>query len=147
MTRFRTSWVCIACTLAAAALSACSATRTAHAPGAGATAPKAPAAVNHIVLFDLRDPADADALTADSRVSLGRIPGVISLFAGRHLDTGRPTVRADYDACVYIGFATTTDYAEYLKHPEHTGLLARWKDRIESYTIYDVADTTYAARP
>lgn len=108
------------------------------------TRPVAPAAINHIVFFKLRDPGDAGALIDDSRRMLGEIPGVLSLFAGPHLDTGRASVETDYDACLYVGFATPDDYAAYVVHPNHTGLVGRWKERFEWYRVYDVEDATFA---
>jgi len=98
------------------------------------------APLNHIVLFQLTDPADAEALIADSRTELGQIPGVRSLFAGTPFETGRAGVDSSYDACLCIGFESADDYAAYLEHPNHTGLVARWKSRFARTTIYDVRD-------
>ncbi len=106
--------------------------------------PVAPAAINHIVFFKLRDPGDAGALIDDSRRMLGEIPGVLSLFAGPHIETGRASVETDYDACLYVGFATPEDYAAYVVHPNHTGLVGKWKDRFEWYRVFDVEDATFA---
>lgn len=105
--------------------------------------PWTPGAVNHIVLFKLVDPADADGLVADSRKTLAEIPGVVSLFAGRRVDTGRAQAETDYDACVYVGFADTASYDAYVTHPRHTSLVGRWKERFEWYKVYDIADETF----
>ena len=102
-----------------------------------------PARINHVVFFKLKDPDEAAALVAESREALGTIPGVICLFAGQHADSGRPTVETGYDACVYVGFASMEDYAAYVSHPNHTGLVGRWKDRFEWYKVYDVRDETF----
>lgn len=130
----------------ALALAACG---THHPPGPATciVRPATPASVNHVVFFKLKNPAEAEALIAESRETLGRIPGVISLFAGRHLDTGRPAVETGYDACVYVGFADAGDYAAYLTHPEHTSLVARWKDRFEWFKVYDIHDTSFPTAP
>ncbi|MCC7390541.1 MAG: Dabb family protein [Phycisphaerales bacterium] len=109
--------------------------------------PATPASLNHLVFFKLKNPAEADALVTESRETLGRIPGVISLFAGRHLDAGRPSVETAYDACVYVGFADAGDYAAYLTHPEHTSLVSRWKDRFEWFKVYDIHDASFTTPP
>ena len=119
------------------------AARLCDTPQSRATRPMAPAAINHIVFFKLRDPGDAGALIDDSRRMLGEIPGVLSLFAGPHIDTGRASVETDYDACLYVGFATPDDYAAYVVHPNHTGLVGKWKDRFEWYRVYDITDATF----
>ncbi len=105
-------------------------------------APSVPARINHVVFFDLKDPADADALVSDSRRSLGSIPAVVSLFCGKHVDSGRPAVLTDYDACVYVGFDSLEDYAAYVADQRHRDLVARWRDRLVGYSVYDVLDDT-----
>ncbi|HZW10800.1 MAG TPA: Dabb family protein [Phycisphaerales bacterium] len=111
-----------------------------HGRAAPTGAPSAPARINHIVLFTLRDPADADALIADARESLAPIPSVVSIFCGKHLDAGRSGVMTDYHACVYVGFDSPDGYSEYVAHPRHQQLVARWKDRLAGYRVYDVLD-------
>lgn len=124
--------------LGAAVAAGCAASGTAH--DERTAPPPPPARINHIVLFDLRNAADADALIADSRESLGSIPGVVSLFCGKHVDAGRPAVMTDYDACVYVGFDSLEDYGAYVADARHQALVARWKDRLHGYRVYDVLD-------
>jgi hypothetical protein len=119
-------------------LGGCASTAFDRAGDAGPPAP--PARINHVVLFALHDPRDADALIADSRRSLGVIPGVTSLFCGKHVDTGRPGIMTDYDACVYVGFDSLEDYGAYVADPRHQELVTRWRDRLEGYRVYDVLD-------
>jgi hypothetical protein len=118
----------------------CACPRPAGAPALVANAPTTPARINHVVLFSLKNPADADALVADSRESLGAIPSVTSIFCGKHVDAGRPGVMTDYDACVYVGFDSLESYSDYVAHPRHQELVARWKDRLIDYRVYDVLD-------
>jgi len=101
-----------------------------------------PAEMNHVVLFKLKLAEDAAALIADSDASLPRIPGVVSYFAGRHLDVGRANVEKDYDVGLYVGFDTEASYRAYLDHPLHTELVTRWRPKWEWIRIYDVRDPT-----
>jgi len=104
------------------------------------TGPIRPAPILHLVYFHLADPADAEALRADCEDLLTRIPGVVAFAAGRHLDTGRDTVDGDYDLALLVGFPDVEAYQVYLGHANHLELLARWKAKLESYTIHDVLD-------
>jgi hypothetical protein len=105
--------------------------------------PARPARINHVVFVKLRDPADAAAAIADCNRSLPTIPGVTAYYAGTHIDTGRgAAVTADYDVGLFIGFETAADYAVYVDHPAHTGLVDRWRSRVEWLRAYDVLDET-----
>jgi len=101
-----------------------------------------PAAISHIVLIELADPRLAGELIEDSHASLATIPSVTSFAAGRHIDTGRDTVLADYDVGLYVGFDSEADYAAYVEHPKHVRLVERWKPRIDAMRVYDVLDET-----
>ena len=125
------------CVLQALLLGAC----------AGPPAPRRPAPILHLVYFQLVEPADAEQLLADCEELLTPIPSVVAYAAGRHLDTGRDTVDGDYDLALLVGFVDIEGYQEYLEHPLHLELLARWKDRLESYTIHDVLDQPAAGLP
>lgn len=100
------------------------------------------ALINHVVFFDLKDPADAPALIRDCDRRLATIPGVSSYFCGRHVDTGRATVDSDYDVGFYVGFESREDYAAYVEHPAHVALVNEWRPRFESIVVRDVLDET-----
>jgi hypothetical protein len=119
-----------------------SASRAQNASLHEAQAPR-PAAINHFAFFKLKDPADAAPLIADCDAMLGTIPGVVSYFAGRHLDTGRgERIDSNYDVAFYVGFQTQADYARYVEHPRHKAMLQKWQPRWESIRVLDVLDAT-----
>jgi hypothetical protein len=115
---------------AAACLTACSST-----PGA-----RPVAAISHVVFVDLADPADADALLADARATLAPIPSVTAYSAGKHLDTGRPTVLGDYDVGMVLGFDDTRGLNAYVAHPDHIAFVERWRPRLTGLRVYDIAE-------
>ena len=106
------------------------------------SAPMRPAVINHVVFFKLQDPADADVLLADCESMLGQIPGVVALYAGRHIETGRPTVDSNYDVGIYVGFMDEAAYAGYVEHPSHLELVKKWQPRLQWLRVYDVLDET-----
>jgi len=92
--------------------------------------------LHHIVLFDLKDPADATALARDS-ANLLTIPGVTNISVGQHIDVGRPNAIADYDIAVLVGLTDTNAYRAYLTHPTHEELITNWRPKITSTRIID----------
>lgn len=131
---------CICITAACALAAGCHSDRTTRADDRPTTlAP--PARINHVVLFDLREGTDEDTFLADCRDRLSRIPGVTSVFCGRHFDTGRDKVVDTYDIGLYVGLESADAYAAYLTHPDHLGLVNRWKSSFNSYWVYDIEDT------
>lgn len=100
--------------------------------------PQRPANLNHLVFFKLLDPTLADELIADNERLLAGIPGVRSMFCGRHVDVGRESVDADYDVALYLGFETTEAYLAYVEHPDHQRLVQTWRPRIERLRVHDV---------
>ena len=108
----------------------------------GRTLPPRPATINHVVFFKLQNPADADELITDCDRMLATIPGVVSYYAGKHIDTGRLTVNADYDVGLYIGFENEADYSAYVVHPNHVEGVNKWKPRWEWIRVHDVLDDT-----
>lgn len=105
-------------------------------------APLRPARINHVVFFKLKNSADAAELIADCDAKLASIPGVVSYYAGRHIDTGRATVDANYDVGFFVGFMTAAEYAGYVQHPDHIAAVEKWRPRWEWIRIYDVLDET-----
>ena len=104
--------------------------------------PDRPALISHIVLIDLKDPADFAELLRDSDEMLGTIPSVASYAAGAHLDTGRDSVSHDYDLAIYLGFRSQADLTAYVEHEQHIAAVTKWKDRMNSLRVYDMLDPT-----
>ncbi len=108
----------------------------------GAARPASPAPLLHLVSLSLAEP-DAtllDELQADCDRVLTGIPTVISYASGRHLETGRSEVVADYDLLLFIGFADAQGYRAYSEHPAHVALVDEWRDRLSSLVVRDVLD-------
>lgn len=126
----RQPWLLV---LAASLLGACA---------AGCMGPPRPARINHLAFFKLKDPADAEALIRDCDEKLAAIPGIVSYYAGRHLDVGRTTVDGDYDVGFYVGFMTRDDYDVYVDHPYHKEVVAKWRPKLEWLRVHDVLDET-----
>lgn len=119
--------------------------RSANDSARATAAPLIPAGrVNHVVLFDLRSGTDERAFIEDCRSLLAPIPGVTSLFCGTHFETGRDRVVSNYDVAVYVGLDSPESYRGYLVHPNHLALVDRWKSAFESYSVYDIEDTSSA---
>lgn len=105
-----------------------------------APSPRPVAAISHVVFVDLADPADADALLADARAMLAPIPSVTAYSAGKHLDTGRPTVLGDYDVGMILGFDDAAGLNAYVIHPDHVAFVERWRPRLTGLRVYDIAE-------
>jgi hypothetical protein len=99
-----------------------------------------PARINHVVLVDLADAAEAPSLVADADRTLQRIPSVASYYCGLPYESGRANVSTDYTVGMYMGFLTPEDYQAYLVHPAHVDFVERWKPHCNRLTIYDVLD-------
>lgn len=107
------------------------------------TSPPRPARLNHLAFFKLKNSTDARALIADCDATLAAIPGVVSYYAGRHLDTGRgERVDGNYDVGFYVGFMSEEDLAGYVTHPDHVALVNKWRERWEWIRVHDVIDET-----
>jgi hypothetical protein len=100
------------------------------------------AAINHIVLFGLQDPADTGELIGDCDAKLSNIDGSVSYWCGVAGDFGRSHVDRDYDVCLYVGFESDEAYRHYLDHPNHTGLVKKWASRWEWIRVHDVVGKT-----
>ncbi len=100
-------------------------------------ATKSPVAIEHVVLISLTNHSERDALETDCLKFLAHIPGVEALSVGAPIDTGRPTVDADYDTGIIVSFASKEAYAAYVTHPDHLALGTAWKSRIAKMRIFD----------
>ena len=125
---------CIVC-LVACLLTACAAP-SAH------TEPARAARINHVAFFELNDPKDTGELIRDCNSMLTTIPGIVSSYAGTHLDTTREGVKSDYHVGFYVGFMSEADYQTYLDHPAHLEIVKKWRPRLQRLQVYDVVDET-----
>lgn len=101
---------------------------------------RAAPAITHVVLISLQDPSQADALMRDCRAALPRIPSVELFGCGPHVDIGRANIDGDYDVGIVVGFASVHDYGDYLTHPLHEELVAKWRPRWRTARIFDVGN-------
>ena len=97
-------------------------------------------AINHLVLFELRDQAYAEELIADCDRLVAAVGNLRSYFRGRHLDTGRPIVRDDYHVAFMVSFSSREELMRYGQHPMHLELAGKWKPRLASMRVYDIYD-------
>jgi hypothetical protein len=139
MFRLSFSWLVL---LVAIALTGCSSQRIGSADDrSGASPPPRPARINHLAFFKLKNPADAPELIADCDRMLATIPGVVSYYAGTHLDTGRgERVDSNYDVGFYVGFENEQAYARYVDHPNHVAAVNKWRPRWEWIRVHDIVD-------
>jgi len=103
-----------------------------------------PAPINHVVLFKLENPDDAQALIQDCDEKLGTIPGVVSYYCGTPYDAGRdsPAIDDNYHVGFYVGFNNAEAYENYVEHPDHIAVVNKWRPKFEWLRIYDVEDNT-----
>lgn len=99
-----------------------------------------PAALVHVVLFDLDDAFLADELAADCERLLKPLPMVHGFSVGRHVDTGREGVQSDYDLALVVRFVDERAYQAYAEHPSHLELVAIWKPHLSGLRRYDFWD-------
>ena len=102
-----------------------------------------PTQINHVVLFELKDPTEAEALQQDCSELLKPLPEVIYYACGPHVDVGRPTVESGYTLGLIVSFENRSKYDAYLKAPEHVQLVEKWKPRFSGLTIYDIGNGTF----
>lgn len=96
--------------------------------------------INHVVLFQLQDPADAAALQRDCAALLKPLPEVRYYACGPHVDVGRTNVTHDYALGLIVSFENQSEYDAYLKAPEHVMLVEKWKPKFSGLTIYDIGN-------
>ncbi len=101
-----------------------------------------PARINHVVFFKMNDPADADEFIADCDTELATISGVVSYYAGRHIELERANVDSNNDVGLYLGFMSEEDYGYYIRHTNHLEVVVKWKDRLKWLRVHDVLDDT-----
>ena len=107
----------------------------------GQQTPHDPGTINHVVLITLNDPSDAAELQADCDEMLSTIPSVTVYACGAHVDAGRNRAVDDqYTLGLLVSFEDMPGYTEYLEHPGHLALLAKWKPRFAGLKIYDIGN-------
>ena len=112
----------------------------AAAPGKAGTSRSSapPAAIRHVVLIELADPAELAALVADCDAKLAVIPEVTSYWRGKPVAIGRATVDGDYTLGISVDFDSLDAYGRYLRHPAHEDLVRTWKPKWKAARIFDV---------
>jgi hypothetical protein len=77
--------------------------------------------VHHVVICWLKEPGNREAQEKLISVSrgLGKIPGVVSVSAGRILPSDRPVVDSTFDVAMVFTFKDKDALAKYLERPEH----------------------------
>jgi len=135
---------------AATLLAGCSSTTTASGAPRGQNPPaQPPAMIGHIVIIQLHDSSDYFELLNDADWMLGTIPSVATYAAGKHLDTGRSTVTANYDLAIYLGFNSEQDLQSYVADDQRIRFVQKWEPRLNSLVVYDMIDwptTRYGIR-
>jgi hypothetical protein len=108
---------------------------------AGAWAAQAtPRPVLHVVLMDVKDdapPGEADAIAADARRRLAKIPGVQEVRTGGRARADRQSHIKDYDVAIAVRLSRVEDLAVYAGHPEHKALLDDHDRFVARYQIAD----------
>lgn len=97
-------------------------------------------ALTHVVIFNLADPTQTDALIEACDRYLTDIDAVESYACGQHFDTGRSVVLTDYQVALVVGFNSPADYSAYLQSQQHTAFLDEWSSRISEIRIFDFQD-------
>ncbi len=75
-------------------------------------------------------------------MQLASMPGMVSYFAGKPLDTARPNIDANYDVAFYAGFDSRESYLLFVQSPQHKAAARKWKPRWEWIRFEDVIDET-----
>lgn len=96
--------------------------------------------IHHIVLVWLNlsgNPSYRQQIISQSQ-RLEKIPGVISVNAGRSLFSNRNVVDHSFDVGLDITFETAEDLQYYLTHPDHLRFVEEIKPLIKRTVVYDI---------
>ncbi|MCF6313889.1 MAG: Dabb family protein [Verrucomicrobiales bacterium] len=102
--------------------------------------PPAEAGIHHIVLVWLKlsgNPSYRHQIIAQSQ-RLEKIPGVLSVNAGRSLFSNRAVVDHSFDVGLDITFETSEDLQRYLTHPDHLRFVEEIKPLVKRIQVYDI---------
>ena len=103
-------------------------------------APK-PAQVNHVVLCWLKEPGNEAQRQqlVDASYTLKKIPGVVTLTAGRPIPSTRPVVDSSWDVAIVMSFTNEQALNDYLVNPIHKKAVSDvLKPLTAKMLIYDV---------
>ena len=99
--------------------------------------------VTHIVLMWLKQPGDAaaiDKIIATSR-EFAKIPGVVSVRAGRALPSTRPVVDDSFDVGLAMTFTDAAALNAYEVHPQHVKAVREvLRPLAERILVYDITE-------
>ena len=98
------------------------------------------AGIHHIVLVWLKlsgSPTYRKQIINESH-QLKKIPGVISVNAGRSLVSDRAIVDHSFDVGIDIAFESTEELNYYLTHSDHVQFVERIKPLVERIVVYDI---------
>ena len=80
--------------------------------------------VRHIVMWTLRDPADATVFKAELESCRALVPGTLSFAVALRPETGHG-LEANVDVMLDTTFADALALADYQTHPHHKAVSAR----------------------
>ena len=80
-----------------------------------------PASVSHVVICWLKTPGDESARQRiiDETHTLAKIPGIVSITAGRPIPSTRPVVDSSYDVGIVMTFRDEAALRAYETNPIH----------------------------
>ena len=97
----------------------------------------------HAVYFWMK-PGATDAqrtqLTEDAKAYLGKVPGVVKLWAGPPAMTPREVVDNSYAVGLLVALDDSAAHDVYQTHPLHMEFIARNKANWDRVQIYDFID-------
>ena len=108
-----------------------------------------PATVNHVVICWLKAPGDESARkqVMDATDTLRKIPGVVSVTAGRPISSTRPVVDSSFDVGIVMTFKDEAALHAYETNPIH--IKARnevLRPLASKFVIYDIKKEADAAK-
>lgn len=96
------------------------------------------AALHHVVLVSLKNPADTQQLLADCHRLLPPIASVRTWWTGTPVDTGRAKVDDAYEVGLCVGFDDEAGLQAYLIDPLHLELVEKWGPKASQFRIFDI---------
>lgn len=100
-----------------------------------------PIAIEHVVVFWLKQPGDAEARQKIIETSheFRSIPGVLRVEAGHMIPSPRANVDKTFDVAVVMLFKDQQSLEAYQVHPRHKAMLAEVGPLVERTVAYDFA--------
>jgi len=92
----------------------------------------------HAVYFDLKDPADTEALMRDCLARLTDIPGVRALEVGeRCAEFKTPRNDQTFEVALWVLFDDRAAHDGYQVHPQHRALVEAWTPKLAGIQVFD----------